>query len=452
VVTVVATGAPLIASCATIRWVEMPEVRFVRTADELAIAYQVWGSGEPNILSLYFVPHSLDWRWSHPSARQLLEYMGDLGTNALLDLRGNGSSDLVPNQDLGDVTAWVADVLSVMDVCGMDAAVMFCSGPACHVAMKLAVEASDRVVALWLADPVLRVDPKLVDFMVRYIEQHWGTGRVSESSGTVDLALDDHGRRERLSAARSTAAAMVRRSYSFDASMLATQIAVPTMVAYTGTLAWVTHDDTKLVHSAIPGSDYVDVSAGTHLYRPVSTEALEAFERFIVGRALNRAEHTIASVVFTDMVGSTDRAVAAGDMGWVHQLRQLTQEFARCISSHDAELLKDTGDGLVILSQSAIDAARLAPALVHVARGMGVEIRVGVHTGPVIRRDGDIAGISVNTAARVMSCAGPSQIWVSRTVVDLLAGSGARFEDRGLHTLKGLPGEWQLFQLTKPPP
>lgn len=428
---------------------DVPEVQFVESAGGVTIAYQTWGKGKANIVGVPVTPLTLDVVWASSRVRRLQEYLAVLGRVMTMDLRGYGSSDSVPLDQLRIYDDWVADILTVMDACDMDRAVFFTDSFASHIALNVAAKAPDRVSGLWLANGLLRTDAEVAAGAVELVEGSWGTGVASAGArppGMFDQAT--FARWERMSAPRNVATELIRRQLAFDATEVAGAVRAPTVVAYTGDMTYVSIEQSRELADAIPGAEFVDFSDAAEFYLPVEARAVEAFEHFVAGRTVDRSQQLLASVVFTDVVESTRQAAERGDTRWRVILDDLDGVAHEAADRHGGEVVKDTGDGHLVIVDTPIAAIEVARSLTEGARRLGIDVRSGIHTGTVMRRGADVSGIAVHTAARVMDHAGAGAVLVSRTVADLVAGSGIEFTDRGTHELKGVPGEWQLFEVT----
>jgi class 3 adenylate cyclase len=197
----------------------------------------------------------------------------------------------------------------------------------------------------------------------------------------------------------------------------------------------------------IPGAKFVELPGEDHLFYVGDTETmLGEIEEFLTGvRPLPESDRVLATVLFTDIVTSTERSAQVGDRRWKDLLDRHDILIRRDLERHRGRLVKNTGDGILATFDGPARAIRCAQAISTGVKSLGIEIRAGLHTGEVELRGDDVTGMGVNIAARVMDTAGPGEVIVSSTVKDLVAGSGLRFEDRSTHDLRGVPGEWRLF-------
>jgi class 3 adenylate cyclase len=224
-------------------------------------------------------------------------------------------------------------------------------------------------------------------------------------------------------------------------------VQAPTLVLHRRDDRMVNLDMGRYLATHIPGAELVELEGADHLYFTGDADGvLDEVEEFLTGvRHTAEPDRVLATVLFTDVVGSTERAVDVGDTRWRELLQAHHAQVRRQLDRFRGREVKTTGDGFVAVFDGPARAIRCAIATRDAVRGLGLTLRVGVHTGEVEIVDEDIAGVAVHLAARVCGLADPGEVWVSRTVVDLVAGSGLRFADRGSHELKGVPGTWQLF-------
>jgi len=232
-----------------------------------------------------------------------------------------------------------------------------------------------------------------------------------------------------------------------DVRSILPTIAVPTLVTHRRGDRVVNRHASEWMAAQIPGARYVELPGSDHFPWTGDTEAFIAeVEEFVTGaRHVAEPERVLATVLFTDIVGSTDQASAVGDRAWRETLDQHDTVVASVLERHRGRAVKSTGDGVLATFDGPGRAIRCALELHTALAPIGVKIRAGLHTGEVEVRGDDVGGIAVHIAARVETAAAPGEVLVSRTVSDLVVGSGIAFDDRGVHTLKGVPGEWQLF-------
>jgi class 3 adenylate cyclase len=270
---------------------------------------------------------------------------------------------------------------------------------------------------------------------------------VNPGLGDDPDALAWYARYFRLSASPSLVRSLLRHNAEVDIRPLLATIDVPTLVLHRVDESWVSVESGRYVARTIPGARLVELPGTDHYIWEQNADAVaEEIEDFLTGVRRGRGvSRTLKTLVFTDIVGSTERAHELGDERW-HQLLDRHEALVqRQITRFEGGFVKSTGDGVLATFDGPGRAIRCALAIREAMRGLGLIVRIGVHTGEVEVRGDDIGGIAVHTAARVQAIAQPDEVLVSRTVADLVAGSDITFSSRGIHTLKGVPGEWQLF-------
>ena len=290
------------------------------------------------------------------------------------------------------------------------------------------------------------------------IEPHWGEG-IAVNVVARSLALDEQfctwwGHYERMSVSPGAAVGLLRMSFEGDVRHVLPAISVPTLVLHRAQDAFVDVRHGRYIAEHIPGARYVELEGEDHLPLAGDTDAVDTeIEGFLsgltgFGRGPN-LDRVLATVLFIDIVGSTERAAALGDQKWKELIAvhndQIRKELARC----GGREIKTIGDGFLATFDAPGRAICCARALCESARSLGLEIRAGLHTGEVELMENDVAGIAVHIGARVAALAGPGEVLVSSTVKDLVVGSGIEFVDRGSQVLKGVPGERTLYSVER---
>jgi class 3 adenylate cyclase len=312
------------------------------------------------------------------------------------------------------------------------------------VAVAAAVRHPDRFSRLALVnDRGWATGPDEAASHAELFEAVWGTGQVL--SVVPDFDLDFAARIERMAASPGVAAELVRNVGAWDVGDLLPQVEVPTLVLHMhGGLYDV--DRSRRIADAIPGSDLVEKWPTSNWW---GDGTFEAVVDFLFGEGWEGGERDLAVLLFTDIVGSTERVHALGDERWRRTLDVLDELTGDRAVRHRGRVIKQTGDGHLLEFARPTDALAAAVEIRDGAQRLEMEVRAGLHLGEIERRDnGDVGGLSVHVAARVMATAGPGEILVSRSVAELGAGAGLRFEDRGAHELKGVPSALQLFAVT----
>lgn len=302
----------------------------------------------------------------------------------------------------------------------------------------------------WLA-----TEEAFAEFLA-YIERDWGTGgslpKFAPSRANDPAFRQWWGRFERLGASPSAAAALMRMNSRIDISDIVSTIRVPTLVIHRTGDVTINVDGGRYLARKIPGARYIELPGVDHL--PVVgdnvTEIADAIEEFLTGsRAPQAPDRVLATVLFTDIVGSTERAAELGDRRWRDLLDVHDATIRRNLDRFSGREIKTTGDGMMATFDSPTRGVRCACAIVEEMQPLGLEVRTGLHTGECERAGDDVGGIAVHIGARVTSLASAGEVLVSSTVKDLVAGSGLRFSDRGGQSLRGVPGEWRIFAVER---
>ena len=429
-----------------------PETRFVRSGD-VDIAYQVFGGGPRDILALSgFVSH-LEVIWELAEFARFLERLGSMGRVVTFDKRGTGMSDRPAGRPT--LEDHVGDVLAVLNAAGMDRASMLGWVDSVAIVASVAATYPDRVDALvlssFLASPTKTVPPAFVTAYAEAITNGWGSAQMlvveSPSVANDERVVAWVRRLERLSATPNVAASMMQWALSLDLDDILPAIQAPTLVLHRKDVASVPADEVRRGASLIPGARYVELP-GSDIYPMFGdTDAVLAeIEEFLTGtRSAPDRGRVFATVLFTDIVGSTDRANELGDRRWRDLLEAHNAEIRRLLEQFGGREVDTAGDGFFATFEAPARAIRCARAIAIAVRGLGLEVRAGIHAGEVDRTGDAVTGIAVHVGSRVAALAGASEVLVTSTVKDLVLGSELVFEDRGIHALKGVPGEWRLY-------
>ena len=437
-----------------------PETRYARSEDGY-VAYQVVGDGP---LDLVFIPSwasNVEVMWEEPSIARFFPRLSTFSRVLCFDKRGTGVSDPVPLAALPTLEQWMDDVRTVMEAAGSKRAALLGTHEGGQMAILFAATYPERTSALILVDTCARhvrdVDypwglpaDRVPGFLQR-LEQVWGTGSYLDIFAP-SVAHDERFRRwfarsQRLSSGPRAAATMHAAYLERDLRGVLPSIRVPTLVLHRTGNRYIRVGHGRYLAEHIPGAKYVELPGEDHLVMVGDTETmLGEIEEFLTGvRPLPESDRVLATVLFTDIVTSTERSAQVGDRRWKDLLDQHDTLIRRELERHRGRLVKNTGDGILATFDGPARAIRCAQAIATNVKALGIEVRAGLHTGEVELRGEDVTGMGVNIAARVMGAASPGAVVVSSTVKDLVAGSGLRFADRGTHDLRGVPGEWRLF-------
>jgi class 3 adenylate cyclase len=377
------------------------------------------------------------------------------------DKRGTGLSDRTAG--LPTLEERADDIRAVMDAVGMECAAIVGPSEGGQAAIYFAATFPERVSQLVLmttaagagmfSDEARAAGLERLDSLINSIEEVWGTGMTmyalsGDTAGTADL--DVQARFERNCATPHATADVLRRTMTGDATDILGTISAPTLVISRAGDPIIPREAGPKLAAAIPNARHVELPGAFHIGGAPEYEddALDEIEQFLTGgRTTVAVDRVLATVLFTDIVQSTERAAAATDAKWRELLDAHDRAVRQELERHRGTEVKTTGDGFLATFDGPARAVRCAQAAIARARGIGLELRSGVHTGEVERRGDDIAGLGVHIASRVAGLATAGQVLVSSTVRDLTVGSGLEFEDAGTHELKGVPGTWQLLRV-----
>lgn len=438
------------------------EVGYARS-DEAYVAYQVWGNGP---IDLVTAGSSVTWPaellWDEPGVAHALERLGAFARNIWIDGGGTGAgSRWSSGRKPASLDLWIDDLAAVMTEAHSDRAALLGIGEGGASAMLYAATFPERVSALVLVNTFARfvqapdypigVNATDVEKFVRTVEANWATRRQIEV--LAPSMLGDEAwcrwwlRSQRLTFAPDVAAAGWRTITATDVHHVLPSIQAPTLVLHRHGDRYATFEHSRYLAEHIPDATHKELEGDDHMIFAGDTDALlDEVEEFLTGvRPAAATDRVLVTILFTDIVASSEQAARLGDERW----RQLLDAHDAVVRSQLARFrgreVNTTGDGFLATFDSPARAIRCAVEVAAALRRLGIEIRAGVHTGEVELRAADIGGVSVHLAARVLSVARPGEVLVSRTVTDLVAGSGITFEDRGEHELKGIPGRWPLF-------
>ncbi len=439
-----------------------PDIRYVRSGDT-HIAYQVAGDGP---IDLVFVPgfvSHLEYQWELPAGARLFERLTSFSRLIRFDKRGTGLSDRAV--DVPTLEQRMDDVRVVMDAVRSERAAVFGiseGGPMCAL---FAATYPGRTSALilygsfariaWAADLPWGRTMEEQQARLASFERSWGTGAIVESfapSTAADVGIRQWWANfERLSASPGAMLTTLRMNYEIDARHILPLIQVPTLVVHRTGDRVVRVEHGRYLAERIPNARYVELPGTDHAPWAGDVDALTSeIEEFLTGvRREAEPDRVLATLVFTDIVGSTERAASLGDHRWRGLLEQHHAAIRRELARFRGLEIDTAGDGFLATFDGPARAIRCAAAISDAVGTLGLQVRAGLHTGEVELMGGRIGGIAVHIGARVAAEAGPGEILVSHTVKDLVAGSGLRFADRGIRTLKGVPGEWRLFAVDR---
>ncbi|HEY7660394.1 MAG TPA: adenylate/guanylate cyclase domain-containing protein [Actinomycetota bacterium] len=444
-----------------------PETRYAKSGD-VSIAYQVLGEGPFDLVYVPGFVSNIEIMWEEPGYAAFLGRLSSFSRLILFDKRGTGLSDPVAPEELPTLEQRMDDVRAVMDAVGSERAALLGHSEGGNMCVLFAATYPERSSALVLVGCYakrIRSDdypwaPSFDERMaqIERAERTWGSPRPATEvdlapSKAGDVAFERWlGRYWRQSASPKAAAALLRMNSMIDVRAVLPSVAVPTLLLYRTHDADVMVEEGRYIASRISGSKLVEIPGADHLmWTGDSTAMLDEIEEFLTGiRRGPEPDRVLATVLFTDIVGSTEHASRLGDREW----RLLLERHHALVRSHLDRFrgteIDTAGDGFMATFDGPARAIRCAAELTGAVRGLGLEIRAGVHTGEVVLADGDVRGIAVHIGARIAALAEPGEVLVSRTVADLVAGSGIEFTDRGDRELKGVPGTWRVYAVTAP--
>lgn len=439
-----------------------PETRYARAGD-VRVAYQIVGEGRRDLVLVPgFVSH-LELVWEYPPYERFMRRLASFARVIVFDKRGSGLSD--PVGAAATVEERIDDIRAVMDAAGSESADVFGWSEGALMAAVFAAGFPERVSALVLYGSFARgtpaegypwaSPPEAWELALQEDEEEfWGQGvsllMVAPSAFEDEALVRWWARFERQSMSPTMARAALRLCMELDIRDVLPTIRVPTLVVHRT-------DDVLPVEGArwlaeqIQDARFVELPGDDHWpWISEPDEIVDEVDEFLTGeRHESEPDRVLATVLFTDIVGSTERAAALGDRRWRDLLDQHDRLVRRELERHRGRAVKTTGDGVLATFDGPARAINCARAICERVRPLGIEARAGVHTGECELRNGDVGGIAVHIGARVADMAGPGEVVVSGTVKDLVVGSGLAFSERGTHSLKGAPGEWPLYALTQ---
>lgn len=437
-----------------------PGTQYVKNGDAY-IAYQVLGDGPIDLVLVPgFISH-LEHQWESPGCVRLFERLAGFTRLIRFDKRGTGLSDR--GTDAPTLEQRMDDVRAVMDAVGSERAVVYGNSEGGPMSALFAATYPERTRALalygsfariaWAPDYPFGRTPEEHAARTAAFEQAWGTGSLSASFSPSDAA-DPASRRwwglfERLSASPGAMIAVTAQNYEIDARAALPLVQEPTLVLHRAGDRVVHVEHGRYLASKIPDARYVELPGEDHVPWSGDVDGLvNEIQEFLTGaRAAAEPERVLATLLYTDIVSATARAASLGDGRWRALLEQQHAATRRELARFRGREIDCAGDGFLASFDGPARAVRCAAAIQVASEALGLPLRAGVHTGEVERMGEKLGGIAVHIGARVAALAGPSEVLVSGTVKDLVAGSGLEFADRGVEALKGVPGEWRLFAL-----
>jgi pimeloyl-ACP methyl ester carboxylesterase len=437
-----------------------PRTRYARSGD-VNIAYQVVGEGPRDLVYVSGWVSHLEVMWEEPTLARFLEGLASFSRLILFDKRGTGLSDRVSPADLPTLEQRMDDLRTVLDAVGSERTALFGHSEGGNMSILFTATHPERTTALvtfgifakriWSPDYPWAPTPEKREQWFEKLEREWG--------GPVDIATlapSMAGERRfeewfasylRMGASPGAAVTLGRMNTAIDVRSILPVIQVPTLVLHRKGDLDVKIEEARFIAERISGARLVELPGDDHLpWVGDQDSVLDEIETFLTGdRPAREPERVLATVMFTDIIQSTERAALLGDAAW-RELRERHDAIVRReLDRHRGREVNTMGDGFVATFDGPARGIRCALAIRDALREIGLEVRTGLHTGEVEMRGDSVGGIAVHIGARVTAAADPGAVLVSSTAKDLVAGSGIAFDDRGAHSLKGVPGEWRLF-------
>jgi class 3 adenylate cyclase/pimeloyl-ACP methyl ester carboxylesterase len=433
--------------------------RYTRSSDGVSIAYQVHGEGPLDLVWVPgFVSH-VELLWEQPSVARFMRRLASFSRLIIFDKRGQGLSDrpgapATLEDSMGDLRA-------VLDAVGSERPALLGVSEGGPMSMLFAATYPDRLSSLVLygtyarmvssEDFDLGIPGGALDRWMERMQSDWGGPvgiTVWAPSAVGDTEFEEWwARLLRQGTSPAGATALMELYRDIDVRTVLPSIDVPTLVLHRADDRIVLARQGRYLAESIPKARYVELPGPDHLGFVGDQELLlDEIEDFLVGsRGAREPERALTTILFTDIVRSTERAAELGDRRWRDLLERHDAIVRRQLALHEGREVKTLGDGFLATFDGPARAIRCATSIREELRSIGIDVRVGIHTGEVELLDRDVSGMAVNIGARIGARADAGEVLVSSTVRELVVGSGIEFEERGEHSLKGAPGEWRLF-------
>jgi pimeloyl-ACP methyl ester carboxylesterase len=446
-----------------------PETRYAKTSDGVHVAYEVVGGGPIDLVFVMGWTSNVEALWEEPAVARFFNRLGSFARLILFDKRGTGLSDRVPEDRLPSLEVRMDDARAVMDAVGSQRAIIFGVSEGGPMATLFAATYPARTIALALfgtsacwraADdyPFPHSSDEEFERSLEFIDRAWGTpeyaAEVIRTWGAPSLVGDRRATEwlanyTRRAASPGAAIALARMNRGIDVRAALPAIHVPTLVMAREDDPDFPVEETRWMAERIRGATFVALSGGDHFFWVGDqVSILDEVERFVAATRGQEADldRVLGTVLFTDIVGSTAKAVELGDGGWRDLVDQHHGTVRALLGRFRGREVDTSGDGFFATFDGPARAVRCAQAMTVAVHDLGIEIRAGVHTGELETASGQVRGIAVNIGARIGALAQPSEVRVSATVRDLVSGSGIVFEEAGQHELKGLADPWRLYR------
>ena len=428
------------------------------------VAYQVIGEGPVDLLYCGGLLSHLELVWDYPEAERYLARLAAFSRLILVDRRGVGVSEGLPNDALPSLDDWSDDLLAVLDEVGSTSAALFIERDAAPLGINLASRHPERVRAMVLgnATACLLADDASADGeeqaavgrIIDLVRDQWGTEALSAFALPSRRENDHHfaqkaARFQRSAATPSSAAAQFAYFARCDVRPLLSQVHCPVLIVHHRNYAVVTAAHASYLRDTLPNAELLmlDGEDAFFLYQGGDT-VLRRIEAFLTGRQdQTQADRVLQTILFVDIVRSTEIASELGDSEWRDRLANFYSIVERELARYSARIIDESGDGLFAVLSGPTPAIHCARAIRAAVAQIELSVRAGIHAGECEVSDDAVRGLTVHIGARIAAEAAPGEIWVSRTVRDLVVGSGLIFRHRGPKRLKGVPGVWRLFRV-----
>jgi class 3 adenylate cyclase len=439
----------------------IPATRYVKS-DDVHIAYQVLGEGPLDLLWVPGFVSNVETAWQLPEMAAFTRRLASFCRLIVFDKRGTGMSDR--GSQIFTLEQRMHDVQAILDEIGSERAALFGVSEGGPMSLLYAASYPERTSALilygayakrsWAPDYPFGWKDEQWERVLANMEQNWGTAQeISVSMRAPSLMGKPHAAEQvasyfRASGSPGAAVAIMKMNREIDVRNVLPAIRTPTLILHRASDRVSEIGHARYMAEHIPDAKLVELPGIDHAYWTDGSEAiLDHIEQFLTGRRQTReADRVLATVLFADIAGSTERMAMLGDNPWRELLENFYRKVRDVLREYRGQEINTSGDGFLAAFDGPARAIRCAGAIRDAVRSLGLEVRCGLHTGECEIVGADLAGIAVHIGARVASLAAPGEVLVSQTVRDLVAGSGLAFEARGPHVLKGVPSEWHLFR------
>ncbi len=438
---------------------DMPDTRYVKS-DDVYVAYQVLGDGPFDLLFVPGFVSNIEAAWRNPDQSAFFRRLASFCRLIIFDKRGTGMSDR-GNHDF-TLEQRMHDVQAVLDAIGCKQAALFGVSEGGPMSLLYAATHPQRTSALVVygsyakrsktADYPYGWDDRQWAHVLADIETNWGTARftsIGTAASTSSPSMADRvAAYYRASASPGAATAIMRMNREIDVRNILAATRVPTLVVHRTADPLIEVEHGRYLAQHIPDAKLVELSGQEHMpWLGDRNAVLDEVEKFLTGsHRVHEPERVLATVLFADIVGSTEQVAAMGDNRWREMLNEFYRRVRDVLQHYRGREVNTAGDGFLVAFDGPARAIRTGKAINDAVSPLGLKLRCGIHTGECEVVGEDLAGIAVHIGARVAGIAAPGEVLVSQTVRDLVAGSGLTFEDRGAHRLKGVPDEWRLFR------